>query len=211
MSVIRSLPLFPLGLVLYPQERLPLHIFEPRYKEMAQHCIREDQPFGVVLSEDEEVEEVGTTAHIARVINRYDDGRMDLLVVGQKRFRIDQIYEERSYLTADVETLEEAEEPVERGMRERAITQHMKLLELVGHTVRPSLYENVDRLSYLLAQNAGLEAQQKQRVLEMPSENERIAYLVRHFESLIPRVEEQESVRRRIQSDGHFKDFPSIE
>lgn len=211
MSVIRSLPLFPLELVLYPRERLPLHIFEPRYKEMAQYCMREDRPFGVVLSEDEEIEEVGTTARIARVINRYDDGRMDLLVVGQKRFRIDQIYEERSYLTADVETLEETEEPVERGMRERAITQHMKLLELVGHTVRPSLYENVDRLSYLLAQNAGLEAQQKQRVLEMPSENERIAYLVRHFESLIPRVEEQESVRRRIQSDGHFKDFPSIE
>lgn len=211
MSVIRSLPLFPLELVLYPRERLPLHIFEPRYKEMAQYCMREDRPFGVVLSEDEEIEEVGTTARIARVINRYDDGRMDLLVVGQKRFRIDQIYEERSYLTADVETLEEAKEPVERGMRERAITQHMKLLELVGHTVRPSLYENVDRLSYLLAQNAGLEAQQKQRVLEMPSENERIAYLVRHFESLIPRVEEQESVRRRIQSDGHFKDFPSIE
>lgn len=211
MSVIRSLPLFPLELVLYPRERLPLHIFEPRYKEMAQYCMREDRPFGVVLSEDEEIEEVGTTARIARVINRYDDGRMDLLVVGQKRFRIDQIYEERSYLTADVETLEEAEEPIERGMRERAITQHMKLLELVGHTVRPSLYENVDRLSYLLAQNAGLEAQQKQRVLEMPSENERIAYLVRHFESLIPRVEEQESVRRRIQSDGHFKDFPSIE
>lgn len=211
MSAIRSLPLFPLELVLYPRERLPLHIFEPRYKEMAQYCMREDRPFGVVLSEDEEIEEVGTTARIARVINRYDDGRMDLLVVGQKRFRIDQIYEERSYLTADVETLEETEEPVERGMRERAITQHMKLLELVGHTVRPSLYENVDRLSYLLAQNAGLEAQQKQRVLEMPSENERIAYLVRHFESLIPRVEEQESVRRRIQSDGHFKDFPSIE
>lgn len=211
MSAIRSLPLFPLELVLYPRERLPLHIFEPRYKEMAQYCMREDRPFGVVLSEDEEIEEVGTTARIARVINRYDDGRMDLLVVGQKRFRIDQIYEERSYLTADVETLEETEEPVERGMRERAITQHMKLLELVGHTVRPSLYENVDRLSYLLAQNAGLEAQQKQRVLEMPSENERIAYLVRHFESLIPRVEEQESVRQRIQSDGHFKDFPSIE
>lgn len=211
MPVIRSLPLFPLGLVLYPHERLPLHIFEPRYKEMTQRCMREDRPFGVVLSEDDEIEEVGTTARIARVINRYDDGRMDLLVMGQKRFRIDQIYEEHSYLTADVETLGEAEEPIERGMRERAITQHMKLLELVGHTVRPSLYENVDRLSYLLAQNAGLEARQKQRVLEMPSENERIAYLVRHFEALIPRVEEQESVRRRIQSDGHFKDFPSVE
>jgi ATP-dependent Lon protease len=84
----------------------------------------------------------------------------------------------------------------------------MKLLELAGRTVRPTLYENVAQLSFVLAQNAGLDTSQKQKVLELSGENERIRYLIQHFESLIPRVEQQEDVRRRIRSNGHFKDFP---
>jgi len=87
----------------------------------------------------------------------------------------------------------------------------MKLLELAGRTVRPTLYEGVERLSFVLAQNAGLNTVQKQEVLELPSENERIEYLIRHFENLIPRIEQREDVRRRIRSNGHFKDFPPEE
>ncbi len=209
MGVIHSLPLFPLDLVLYPDEQLPLHIFEPRYKEMTRHCMAEGQPFGIVFAEEGELAAVGSTAAIDRVISRYGGGEMDLLVVGQERFRISHLYEERPYLTADVQTLGDREELIEPHMRERLITQHMKLLEIVGRIVRPSIYEDVERLSYVLAQNAGLEVQQKQRVLEMGSENERIAYLVQYFEVLLPRVEEQESLRRRMRSNGHFKDFPT--
>ncbi len=208
MPVRHDLPLFPLGLVLYPNERLPLHIFEERYKDLAHHCLDHGEPFGIVLFDDGTMAETGSTARIDRIVNRYDDGRMDILVVGEERFQIEQLYEEQSYITADVRMLPDDDAPVDDKLRDRVITQHMKLLELAGRTVRPGLYADVEHLSYVLAQNAGLDAQQKQQLLEKSSENKRIAYLIDHFESLIPRIEQQETVRRRIRSNGHFKDFP---
>lgn len=211
MPTIHSLPLFPLGLVLYPHERLPLHIFEQRYRELTQYCLENEVPFGIVLFEEGEMAHTGSTARIQDVINRYEDGRLDILVEGEQRFRLGQLYSQKSYITADVEIVEEPRLEVDFALRERAITQHMKLLELAGRTMRPALYEDVEQLSFVLAQNAGLDTAQKQELLELFTENERIRYLVDHFERLIPRIEQRESVRRRIQSNGHFKDFPPEE
>lgn len=211
MPILRSLPLFPLGLVLYPNERLPLHIFEPRYKEMIAYCQEEDVPFGIVFFDEGSMARVGCTARIDRTLNRYEDGRLDILARGEERFRVLQVYDEEAYITADVEPIREPNERPKRDLRERAITQHMKLLELAGRTVRPSLYQDVRKISYVLAHNAGLSPDQKQEVLELLTENERIAYLIEHFEELIPRVEQIEEVRRKIQSNGHLKDFPPEE
>lgn len=211
MASIDSLPLFPLNLVLYPGERLPLHIFEDRYKELTAYCLDHDVAFGVIRTDGETMADVGTTARIQEVVTRYEDGRMDVVVEGEERFRLREVHEQKSYYTADVELLEDIEANVDLSLKERVITQHMKLLELAGRTVRPDLYENVNTLSYVLAQNAALEDEQKQELLELSSENERIRYLVRHFETLIPRVEMEEDVHRRIRSNGHFKDFPPEE
>jgi ATP-dependent Lon protease len=208
MASIDSLPLFPLNLVLYPNEQLPLHIFEERYKDLTQYCLEHDVPFGIVRSENDTLAEIGTTARIQRVVNRYEDGRLDIAVRGEERFRLLEIHEEKSYYTADVSLLEEEDEALDPSLKERAITQHMKLLELAGRTVRPDLYKDVEHLSYVLARNAVLDGEQKQEVLKRSSENERIQYLIRHFEALIPRVEQKEDVSRRIRSNGHFKDFP---
>ncbi len=211
MASIDSLPLFPLNLVLYPGEQLPLHIFEERYKDLTQYCLDHDVPFGIVRAKDEGVVEVGTTARIQEVVTRYEDERMDIVVEGEERFRLLEIHDEKSYYTADVALLEEGESSVDLDLKERVITQHMKLLELAGRTVRPDLYKDVEYLSYVLAQNAALEEDQKQELLELSTENERIRYLIRHFETLIPRVEKKEDVHRRIRSNGHFKDFPPEE
>ena len=208
MALISDLPLFPLGVVLYPRERMPLHIFEPRYKEMIRYCLDEEKPFGIVLFSDGRVADVGCLATVYRILNEYPDGRMDILVQGEERFRIRQIGQERAYLTAEVEKVDEPHEPLQRDLKERAITQHMKLLELAGRTVRPSLYQDVTEISFVLAHNAGLTLRQKQEVLELLGENARIAYLVDHFENLLPLVEQREDVKRKIQSNGHFKDFP---
>jgi len=122
------------------------------------------------------------------------------------------VHERKSYMTADVDLFDdEVPVEVEADLRERVITQHMKLLELAGRTVRPDLYVDVDRLSFVLAQNAGLSGDQKQELLEIDRETERIEYLIQHFESLIPRVEQKEDFRRKIRSNGHFKDFPPEE
>jgi ATP-dependent Lon protease len=202
------MPLFPLGLVLYPGEQTPLHIFEPRYKEMVGRCMEQDEPFGIVLFEEDEMADIGCTARIVRIVEQYEDGRMDIVVEGEQRFRILDLYENESYLTVDGETIDEPEETPQRNLQQRLITQHMRLLELAGRTVRPSLYQDVDTLSYVIAPNAGLSSEQKQDVLEILTENQRVAYLVDHLEALIPRVRKMEDLRRRIQSNGHFKDFP---
>lgn len=211
MASIESLPLFPLDLVLYPTEDLPLHIFEDRYKELVEYCLEHDVPFGVLRAEDDSWADVGTTARIQEIVTQYEDGRLDISVEGVKRFQVRRIHDEKSYFTADVDLLEDDSESVDLELKERVITQHMKLLELAGRTVRPDLYEEVERLSYVLAQNAALDGHQKQDLLELRSENERIQYLIEHFQSLIPRVEEREDVHRRIRSNGHFKDFPPEE
>ena len=206
------LPIFPLDLVLYPGEQLTLHIFEERYKEMIAFCLGDESPFGIVLVKEEELQKIGCTASIEEVIARYPDGKMDILVAGGKRFHVQEIDEEKSYLRANVTDLQEPEEPLEKETRERVITQHMRLLELAGHEIRPQLYSNEKSLSFFIAHNAGLNVDQKQAVLEMITENERIAYLAGYLARLIPQVEQFEDVRRKVTSNGHFKDFPpSIE
>ncbi len=211
MARIAKMPLFPLGLVLYPNERLPLHIFEPRYKQMTEWCLATNNPFGIVFFDEGKLAEVGCTARIASILERYPDGRMDLLVNGEQRFNVAQLFNDRAYLTADVELINEPGEAPKRELQERVITQHMRLLELAGRTVRPSLYENEPALSYVIAPNAGLTPQQKQEVLELLTENQRIDYLILHLETLIPRVEQMEELRRKVQSNGHFRDFPPEE
>ena len=136
---------------------------------------------------------------------------MDIIVTGEQRFRVQDTSSENSYITADIEFIEEPEEPLRADLRERVITQHMRLLELAGRAVRPNVYQNDRGPSFFIAHNAGLSPEQKQEVLEMLTENERISYLVHHFEALIPRVEQIEEVRRRAQSNGHFKDYPGAD
>lgn len=200
-----DLPLFPLGVVLYPGETLPLHIFEYRYRELIRYCLEAEEPFGLVMAEEDRMAEVGCLARVDRVLRRYEDGRMDVVVRGEERVRIDETRQERAYLTASVssyETLDNIPDPEER---ERVITLHMKLLELSGEKLRPSIYEGKKQVSYVVAQNAALDLAGKQYVLELRSEQARLNYLAEHLEQVIPQVERARDHIRRIRSNGHFK------
>ena len=208
MAKIQTIPLFPLELVLYPGERLPLHIFEQRYKDMIAFCLEKDAHFGVVFRHEGKMAQIGCTARVEEVERNYEDGRLDIVVVGEKRFRWKEVLQEQAYLTSRIEFVVEPKEPTKVELRERVITQHMRLLELAGRKIRPYLYQQETGLSYFIAHNSGLNADQKQKVLELLTENERNNYLVSHLEALLPRVEQFEDVRRRVQSNGHFKDFP---
>lgn len=201
-----ALPLFPLGVVLYPGETMPLHIFEERYREMMRYCLETETPFGIVLAQEEDLARVGCTARIDRVLQRYDDGRMDIVAVGEERFQIEEIQQERLYLTARVTSYEPMEGIAGPGARERVIALHLKLLELAGENIRPVIYEGPKRISFVVAQNAGLDVEQKQDVLELPTENERLDYLASHLEQLIPEVRKARERNRRIQSNGHLKE-----
>lgn len=157
-----EMPLFPLGVVLFPGMMLPLHIFEPRYREMINRCIEEELPFGVVLiKQGREVGEaatphtIGTAARITRV-ERKPDGRMEIMTVGTRRFRIDQLKHDHAYLTADVSHF-----PVVNGDTRLAIEQVQR--------VRPKIIRYVD----LLSQATGVQLQLDQ----LPDDPTNLAFL----------------------------------
>ncbi|HET8667990.1 MAG TPA: LON peptidase substrate-binding domain-containing protein, partial [Terriglobales bacterium] len=105
-------PIFPLDLVLFPGQPLPLHIFEPRYKEMIVQCLAQKAPFGIVRAKDDAIAEVGCTAEIIALTKRYDDGRMDIETAGRRRFEVLQINEEQEFLRAEIAYQDdEAEKP----------------------------------------------------------------------------------------------------
>jgi len=210
MPRIETLPLFPLKLVLFPGEELPLHIFEPRYKAMTNWCLEEEQPFGIVQFADGRMAKVGCTAAISKVLQVHNDGRMDIVVEGGDRFRVLKVDKEKPYLVGHVEPYEmpEAQEAPMNGHVNRLIALHRRLLERAGRPERHLFYEQAQPLSFSLAHNVGLEPTEKQKLLEMPGERERVAFLMEHIEQLLGEIERVEAIRRKVQSNGHFRDFP---
>jgi ATP-dependent Lon protease len=208
MTSNQAIPLFPLELVLYPDEEIPLHIFEPKYRELVEYCLESESPFGVVLSQDGNLSEVGCAAGITQVVQDYDDGRRDILIKGDFRFKILGLGNENAYMTADVLEVIDSDQNVAVLVRERVIAQHIKLLELAGRMPTPTQYQDRAFLSYFIAHNTGLTIEQKQEMLELTSENERLDFLAAHLEKFIPMVEEVETLRQKVRSNGHFRDFP---
>ena len=127
--------LFPLGMVLLPSERVPLHVFEPRYRELIGECLDDDEEFGLVLADEDGLREVGTRAAVTQVLDRFDDGRLNVLVEGRERFRLVSLTSGRSYQTGEVEPV--ADEPGEPPAEEvqRAVEQLRRVAELAGADV----------------------------------------------------------------------------
>jgi Lon protease-like protein len=126
------LPLFPLDLVLLPGVPVPLHIFEPRYKEMVKECLDQKRPFGIVRAKDEAFVNTGCTAEIINVLKSYPDGRMNILVEGQKRFEVLQVNQDRSFLQAEVFYLEDEDDPAAKSDVEKALQLHGEIMRLAG-------------------------------------------------------------------------------
>lgn len=143
-------------------------------------------------------------------MERYPDGRLDLLVQGVTRYRIGAVSDGSApYYVANVEPIPDP--PLDSQvapLQQRLVAQHMRLLELSKRTPRPSVYQTNMFLSYLLAHNCGLSLDQKQELLGLPTETARLLFLTQHLEHLIPQVEHKEEVRKKVQSNGHFRDFP---
>ncbi len=205
------LPLFPLGLVLLPGEPVPLHIFEPRYKEMVRLCIDGDRPFGIVYASESRLAGVGCTARIERVAARYEDGRLDIIAVGESRFVVDEIHRDLEFLSADVHPVEDEDPADDARARRTAIARHLKLLEMAGEDPDPQQYEDDLPVSYVIGRNAGLDLDDKQALLEMPREADRIRYLARHLGKLLVRLKKAREFRDLARGDGHAEGFPEID
>jgi Lon protease-like protein len=171
---VEEIGLFPLGIVLLPTERVPLHIFEPRYRELIGECLDEEREFGLVHADEDGVREVGTRARVVAVLERFDDGRLNIVVEGGDRFRTVEATGGRSFDTALVEPYEdERTRPVPPGDTARALAAFRALAKAVEAEAQEPGADS-PQLSFELAGRVELPAVAKQELLELPSERLRL-------------------------------------
>ena len=195
------LPLFPLEIVVFPGAPLPLHIFEPRYKEMIGECLSQNRAFGMVRAKENAVSAIGCSASILEVVKKYEDGRLDIAAEGIQRFEIIQVNQERSFLQAEVNFFDDEPSTTSKGASDTVIQLHEQLFAVMGQTIE------VDRdaafLSFRLAQDLPVDLDFKQTLLEMKSEAERIELLTEYYQATIPKIENSLRVRQRASGNGH--------
>jgi Lon protease-like protein len=197
---LESFPLFPLGIVLLPSELVPLHIFEERYKLMIGECLDEEREFGIVWLSDDELREVGCTARIAQLLERMDDGRMNILVQGSRPFRTLRRTEDLPYPAGDIELLEDDEEP-DPDLEAEA---HERYSELVARVTdeRPEPDQLATLDAYGMAATIDLALEAKQNLLELRSEDERLRVVSDLFGATMHRLDYMERVAERARTNG---------
>ena len=168
--------LFPLGIVLLPTEVVPLHIFEERYKELIGECVELGRDFGLVYADDDGVREAGTRARVADVLERFDDGRLNVLVEGGERFHVERLTRGRSFMTAEVEPLEDEWGEPDEDAATRATEAFRALAAVAGSEAEVPDTES-ERLSFAVAARVEIAADAKQELLELRSENARLERL----------------------------------
>jgi len=205
---VSDIPLFPLNVVLMPGAPLPLHIFEDRYKQMVDECLQQESEFGMVFADESGTRKVGCTAKIVELVERYDDGRMLILVEGSRRFRLNNVLTGKPYYVGEIEFFEEEpEEPDVQTLAEECIALLERVVEAategsVGIEIEPP-YRN---LSFAIAGRVEFEAETRQQILELTSEKERLEKVKELLTSAAERLERERQAREMAQTNGHLRD-----
>jgi Lon protease-like protein len=168
-----ELGLFPLGIVLLPTEHLPLHIFEERYKELVEECLETESEFGLVYADDDGLRDIGTRARVVEVLTRFEDGRLNILVEGGERFRLDALTDGRSFQTGEVSPVEDEDDPAEAASIDEALRLFGVLREVTESEVDPPESDE-PQLSFALAGKVDLPSEVKLELLREVSERRRI-------------------------------------
>jgi Lon protease-like protein len=187
MSSPRLIPLFPLNVVVFPRTRLPLHIFEDRYKEMVGNALRDESEFGIVLAKDDGIVNAGCTVAVERVLEMYPDGRLDILTAGRRRFEIAGLNEEKEYLQGEVNFFDDEDfAPTPEEVRAEALAQY-KALDALPNTrdhLEPDLAD--PQLSFQLAQ-AVADLDFLSGLLRQRSETSRLKTLAAFLADYVPK------------------------
>ncbi len=200
--------LFPLNLVLFPESIYPLHIFEDRYKKLISDCIANHTKLGVIFTNGTDIAEYGCAAKVHEIIKKYPDGKLDVSVIGYDKFKLLSYEEsEESYSQGDIEIAIDTEEPIVEELLDDCIelfnfiTNKIPVFR-VQQTTKEDLTGRI--ASYFFAQKVGLIGKQKQHLLEMDKENERLAYLKEHLERIKPSVSKAIEIEKIIRNDGYL-------
>ena len=204
-EAIERFPLFPLGLVLLPREVVPLHIFEERYKRMIGECLEQRSEFGIVWMSDDGLKEIGCSAQVTQLLERMEDGRMNVLVEGSRPFRLLRRIADMPYPAGDVELLDDADDA--GGDPLVADDAHERYADLVERVTdeRPAS-EQVSQLdAYAMAASVDFALHAKQKLLELRSEDERLAMVTELFEAAMKRVDYVERATERARTNGKLR------
>lgn len=197
------IPLFPLDVVLFPGEPLPLHIFEERYKEMIGVCLEKQSAFGVVRAQRDGLAVIGCTARILRVLHRYDDGRLDILCRGEQRFEIEMLENSRAYLEAKIDFVDDEEEPAARSLKEECIALHFETLELAGLETSEMPTSLDGPISFMLASSLPADLGFKQQLLNSRSDAKRTEYLLDFYQAILPKLRTGAAGKSTAAHNGH--------
>jgi Lon protease-like protein len=199
-----AFPLFPLQIVVLPEEVVPLHIFEERYRTMVDECLQEESEFGIVWMSDEGLKDVGCTVAITELLERADDGRMNILTRGSAPFRLVRRIDDMPYPAGDIELLEDSDDVGDPELVGRARERYAELVERVTDS-RPEDEDLADMGAYAMAATVEFPPAAKQRLLELRSEDERLQAFGELLGTAMKRLDYAELASERARSNGKVR------
>ncbi len=206
----RFIPIFPLGIVVFPGEDLNLHIFEPRYKQLVNECFSEGKPFGIPTVLKNGLAEIGTLVEIKEVVEVYEDGKLDIKTKGLQVFRILEIVKDvpdKMFGGAIVNFLENDDR--RHIVKMRNLVKNIRALHQALKLTKDFKKPDNELISYDVAHHAALSLDEEHELLSLLREDQRLEYLRRHVNKILPLVNEMELLKERIKLNGHFKDLSS--
>lgn len=200
--------LFPLGIVLFPNASYPLFIFESRYKKLINYCWENQKPFGINLMLPKKLSDIGCLAVVSDIMHIREDGDMEILVTGRSRYKILQIYDGlNEYLEADIEPYEDVDSSYDPDLLDNVVD----IFNQIARKVKKFKIQEIhpDNLEYTLpsftiAQKAGLSLEEKQKLLELRYENQRLELLQNHLKFIYPLIDKAEGLETLAKNDGYF-------
>lgn len=206
--MINFIPIFPLGIVVYPGEKLNLHIFEDRYKQLIRECREENKPFGIPPVLNNKVEEIGTLVQVEEIVHTNSDGTMDITTKGVSVFRVLEIIQtvpDKLYSGAIVDYPENVDQ--QKKVLLQKVVAGLKELHRLLKVNKTFSKPEAELRSYDIAHHAGLSLEEEYELLGLLQENQRLEYLKRHLSKVLPIVAGMEELKERIQLNGHFREL----
>jgi Lon protease-like protein len=203
-DVERDFPLFPLGLVALPGELIPLHIFEERYKAMMNECIEAESEFGIVWLSDDGLKTIGCAARIETVLERMDDGRMNLVARGTRPFRVLERIGHLAYPAGVIEFVHDLGDEVDPSLEQGARVAYTDLVKRATDR-EPDAAELTEMDAYAMAATVDFGLDAKQGLLDLRSENARLQLVARLFRAALKRLDFVDRAQARARSNGKVR------
>jgi Lon protease-like protein len=212
-AMTNFIPIFPLNVIVFPGEKLNLHIFEPRYKQLINECQQESKAFGIPVVINSKVHEIGTLVKIIEIVRVLENGEMDIRTEGTSIFRILEVIKtipDKLYSGAIVNYPENIEDQGKQLLM-RKVIEGVRQLHRLLHISKEFKKPDEELRTYDIAHHAGLSLEEEYELLGLFKEEQRQEYLKRHLNKVLPVIAEMETLKERVKLNGHFKNLSSFE